>query len=189
MSGYVKRLGWLLIIVTMFGCARWVTIGGNFESESQGYRVSLPEGWHRFNRETDVLRITNDGFGLQEIRIFRLSLDREVPNTKKKFSKGMQPQEVAEIIIDGLRSDPQVNNLQIVEDRPANVGGESGFRLFYSYRTQESLTRKVIHYGFLTGGWYYGVLFDAPARYYFDKDAETFEKVKDSFTFRGVPGA
>jgi len=55
-----------------------------------------------------------------------------------------------------------------------------GYKLLYSFRTQKGLTYKGVDYGFIQGAFYYYAVYEAPARHYFKKDYETFERVRES---------
>ena len=51
----------------------------------------------------------------------------------------------------------------------------------YSARLKSGLRLKTVHYGLLDGKWVYRLIYQAPARYYFEKDLATFEQVRESF--------
>ena len=171
----------LSLILLLAGCTHWVIMSGKYTMSEQNFETVLPEGWRRHNLTKDALLVTRDGLSLQQIRIGRFPVDTVLAYTKKKFSSGVLPQEAAEIIIDNARSNPDTMKFKIIDNQPVSVGGHSGFRVAYSYQTPDGLPQKVVKYGFLLSGWYYYLNYVAPARYYFEKDLQTFEAVKDSF--------
>ena len=180
------------------GCAPFVAVGGKLTLDDLGFEVDLPEGWyrHQFAREEVAVKegairvegpggktlvITRDGLALQTIRVERVSVDSELPYTKRKFTAGMPPHDVAELEVDNVRSNSQIFNFELLENTPATVAGRSGFRLVYAWRTKDGLAVKRIHYGFQDGKWVYRLIYQAAARYYFDRDLQTFERVRESF--------
>jgi len=176
------RLIYLLVIgLTISGCVTWAKVGGQCDMHSENFTVALPDGWQRYNPVTNKVIITKQGMSLQRIIIFRAPIDQKLPFTQKKISTDMLPQEVAEIVIDNLRSNPNVSDVDVVENDPAQIGGQPGFKIVYTFQTQEGLAKKGIFYGLLMGGKVYKMIYEAPQRYYFEKDRQTFEKVMVSF--------
>lgn len=169
------------LLLCLSSCATWSPVGGNFVASGDGYEVELPEGWRRFMPYRDGVALTFDGLELQAVYLARRPFDKEAPNTKRKIAKGMLPQEVAEVVIDDLRSDRNRGNLEIVENAPVSLGGYAGFKLVYSYQAATNLRKRGIYYGALVGDWYYFVYYQAPARYFFERDLPTFEKIRSSF--------
>ena len=178
----IKGILYLLVAFILCGCvATWVAVGGNYKSGSENYTVDLPEGWRQYTPAKDKLLITKDGFTLQRIQIIRAKIDTELTHTKKKFEKGMLPQEAAEVIIDNLRSNPNILNQNIIENTPAQVGGHPGFKIVYTYQNKSGLNKKGVFYGLLTSDWWYEMIYEAPERHYFPQDLPTFEKIIETF--------
>ena len=171
----------LLLIIFLSGCATWVPVGGNYEMSSHNFKTELPDGWRMYNFDKTQVLITRDGFTLQWISVSRKPIDQELAFTKKKFSQHMLPQEAAEVAIDNFRSNPKITNMHIIENSPAVIGGHSGFKIIYEYRTDKGLTKKGAYYCSLIDEWRYRINYEAPARYYYAKYLPAFEKVKDSF--------
>ena len=88
------------------------------------------------------------------------------------------------MVIDDLRSDRSIGNLEVVEDLPTQVGGRSGFKLIYTYQTSANLRKKGVYYGVLIDQWYYFLSYQAPARYYFERDLPIFEKIRFSLKLK-----
>lgn len=195
-----------IIVIAFFtllsGCPPYAVIGGKYTARNEQFTVELPEGWRQHNAamdtfpisqkiiaslrsrrklDWDVLRITKDGLLLQQIGIGRISTEEEFLHTKKKLSKGMLIQEVAGVISDDLRINPKISYQAILENVPTMVGGHSGFKLHYTYRTKTALKMEGIFYGTMVDNWLYYLLYEAAAQHYFDKDLATFEKMKSSF--------
>lgn len=164
-----------------WGCAPWQLVGGNYENRSENFKTEFPNGWRKFNLSQDDVFITKDGFSLELIRISRSPIEKKLKHTEKKFTKGMLPQEVAEIVIQNFRSNPDIINQQILSNIPAEIGGYPGFNIMVSFQTKDGLTKKSVVYGFLSGNSYYEILYEAPERYYFEKHESDFERVKDNF--------
>lgn len=161
--------------------APWVQVEGPYRMDPQGYEVNLPVGWRRATFVQDALLLTRDGVSLQYIRIEQVAVGDELTHTKKKVTKGMSPQEVAQVELDEVRSDQGIRNLELVDNVPFQVAGLSGFKLVYTFRAENGLRLKRVYYGVLVRGWVYRIQYQAPARYYFDKDLPTFERVLESF--------
>jgi hypothetical protein len=175
---YLWRL--VLLASLLCGCATWTLVGGRFDGAGAGYEVELPEGWRRFMPVRDGVAITRDGLELQSLRMARLPFDKDPPHTKRKFAKGMLPQEVAEVVIDDFRSNRNVGGFEVAENAPSTVGGYPGFKLVYSYQSAANLRYKGVYYGVLVDQWYYFLYYQAPARYFYERDLPTFEKVRSS---------
>lgn len=178
---------YLVLTTLLWGCATWVAVEGKYSMSSQNFEAELPNGWRKYNPSRDTLIITKDGLPLQQIQIMRRAIDKELPYTKKKFSKEMLSQEVSEVVIDNIVSNPNIMNQQFIENAPAQIGGYSGVKLVYTYQTKAGLTQKGVIYCFLSGDWCYEILYEAPERYYFAKDLPSFEKVVESFRLIKVP--
>jgi hypothetical protein len=182
MPGRRKRMKKILIFILMLsmGCAPWVQVGGSYKAESHNYSVELPQGWMQWSKGNDLL-ITRDGVLLQNIQIVRLDTDKPLKYTKKKFSKGMLAQEVAEVVLDNIASNKNILNFEIVENTPLRISGNSGFKAVYTYKNKDGLKTKSVYCGFIADQWFYGFNYNAAQRYYFDKDIKTFENVLKSF--------
>lgn len=175
----MKRLLLLCaILLLVAGCFSlpWVkTEVGRYTAPAQHVSAELPEGWMRLNTD-DYLFITKDGPALQYIMVQRFQCDSELKHTKKKFRRGMLPNEVAEIVIDNNRSNQDVLNLKVESNKPAKIDGRSGFELTFTYKDKDELEYKSLYYGFLEGEWFYGIRYNAPQRHYYQKEIKTFEK-------------
>jgi hypothetical protein len=170
----------MVFLSALSGCAPWVMVEGPFRMDAHGYEANLPAGWRRATTVSDSLLLTRDGISLQYIRIERVAVGHELTHTKKKFAKGMPPEEVAEVELDEVRSDQGMWNVELLENVAFQVAGLPGFKLVYIFRTENGLRLKRVHYGVLVRDWVYRVQYQAAARYYFDKDLATFERVRES---------
>lgn len=130
--------------------------------------------------------ITRDGMMLQNIRVERFSIDKDLKNRKRKLAVGMLPHETAEIILDDLSSDQSMANITVMENAPATIGGHAGFRTVFTFRDADNLRMKSIYYGVLAKGFFYSLWYTAAERHYFDKDAGTFEKMCKSFKIQDI---
>ncbi len=180
-------LALLFLLGALSGCAPWVMVEGPYRMDSQGYEANLPPGWRRATAVSDSLLLTRDGVSLQYIRIERVAVGNELTHTKKKFAKGMCPQDVGEVELDEVRSDQGMRNFELVENTLFQVAGLPGFKLVYSFRAVNGLRLKRVHYGVLVRDWVYRVQYQAPARYYFEKDLATFERVRESIRITDKP--
>lgn len=176
----MRFVSWFFCLM-LSGCATWVSVGGNYVSGADSFEVDLPVGWRRIFSTQDGLTITRDGLSLQTVRIVREPVSKELPFTKLQLVKGMLPQEVAEIIIDSIRSNQNISNFQLGENQPARVGGYPGFKIFYSFQTKDNLKKQGVYYGVLVDQWLYRILLEAPSRHYFPRDLSVLEKIKDTF--------
>jgi hypothetical protein len=93
----------------------------------------------------------------------------------------MLPQEISEVLMDNIRSNPNIANQRLISDTPAEIGGHPGLKLVYTYQTQAGLTKKGIIYCLMIDEWCYELLYEAPERHYFNKDLPAFNQVKKSF--------
>lgn len=176
----MKKCVLLAMVLFLAGCATWSRVGGIYSSGSENYSVELPDGWMR-PPSGDRLVITKDGILLQNIIIEKKEVDAELSGTKKKLKKGMLPQEVAEVILDGVSSNQANLNFELFENQPVLISGLPGFKALLAYKTRSGLRIKAVYYGVLAGETYYGLYYTASRRYYYDRDIETFEKVVQSF--------
>jgi hypothetical protein len=171
----------LAVLLCCSACAPWSLVGGKYVAAQENYEVELPLNWRKQNLSGDHLYLTRDGMVLQRVIIGRYPIDKDAPRTKRKLSKAMLPQDLAEIVIDDLRSDQQKTNVQILENLPVNVGGNAGFTIVYSYQTRSTLKKMGAYYGALHKDWLYFLMYEAPARHYFSRDRSTFDSIKESF--------
>lgn len=195
----------LLFMILVWGCAPYVVVGGKYVASLDSFEVELPAGWrkHELNFDPvarrmlddlqttrdlswDAVRITRDGLMLQQIGMGRVFVEKELTHTKRKLLQGMIPQEASEVIADGIRSNPNLMNVKIIENNPATVGGYPGFKLTYVGLMKKGLPIKVTYYGAVVENWLYYLIYEAPERHYFAKDQAIFERVKDSFKIMGA---
>ena len=175
----MRRLAWVVLIF-LAGCGPWLKVGGLYTSSAHNVSVEFPEKWMRVNTD-DFLLITRDGMLLQHILIQTIHVDDSLKYTKKKFKRGMLPQEVAEVILDNKTSNPEILNFKVIENVPAKISGFPGFKVTYTYKNKDGLKVKGVYYGLLLKEKFYGISYTAASRYYYDKDLKTFEKVFKSF--------
>jgi len=175
-----------VLVLVAAGCATappkpvWVPAEATYSAEKGNYAVELPTGWMRLNTE-DGVRITRDGFPLQTIGVNRYKVGESLKHTKKKFEKGMLPQELSAVLIDDLTLIEGVASSDVVENVPAQFAGIDGFRLVLRLHFKNGEERKYALYGGMSDDWVFGVYYVAPSRHYFGRDLETFEGVVRSF--------
>ena len=170
-----------ILCFVFLGCSLWVPVGGLYSSQENHFEAELPAGWSRTYYAVDGITMTRDGFPLQIVQITRSPFDKVQPFTNRRLEKGMLPLEAAEVVIDNLKSNPNIRNFHVVENQPAMVGGYPGFKILYSFDTKENLNKQGVYFGALVDQWLYRILLEAPARHYFSRDLADIERVKASF--------
>src|SRR5207248_1905501 len=111
----------------------------------------------------------------------------ETKPAKKPITKGMLPEEAAEIVRDELASGGAAHGLTVLENSPATLAAKPGFRLVYRYHTADGLRMKGVVYGVVGEDGFYGLGYVAPERHYFDLDLPTFDSVRTSFRILAAP--
>ncbi|MDQ5984610.1 MAG: hypothetical protein CSYNP_00305 [Syntrophus sp. SKADARSKE-3] len=178
----MKKLIVLTLLLMLCGCAHWLPAGGPYSPDSKDYSVQLPEKWMRLNiKDSKYVIMTRDGIRLQSISVETFPVEKALKYTKKKLTKDMLPQEAAEVIIDNAKTNPVHSNFEIIENVPMTIAGHQGFKVVYSFRSKDGLRSRSVYCGFIHDGFCYGIVYAAAARYYFDKDFQTYEKVLASF--------
>lgn len=124
---------------------------------------------------------TRDGFGLQKITVVPLEPGKPLKHSKRLVRAGMAPRELAEVLVDEIRSDPSVKGVKVSETRPATLAGRPAFRVSLTMKDAEGLPLKVVLAGLLDGDAGWRITYVAPARHYFDLDAKEFDRALDTF--------
>lgn len=166
---------------------------------------TVPEGWHWVRRGEDVLA-TRDGVFLQQILVERLHVDqvdqkvgafplavwsskawpvRTAKNLTDRFVAGMSPADAAEVLLGSRRNDPSVADLALRKVVTRTIAEQQAFRAEFDFRLVSAEADRWPIYrsascGFVLGEWFYGITYTAAARYYFDRDADTFETFLES---------
>lgn len=168
------------------------------EVTREGFTFVLPERWTvpkkeeqqrgRRKAKEKIVSITKDGFLLDEVRFTKHLITAEFTHTKKQLKAGMMPQEMAEVVLNDFELNERMKNFKVVENKPAAIGGNPGFRLVYSYRMGGTLQYQCVYYGFQKNDMFYSIFYEAPKRHYFEINLPTFEEIVKSFKFE-APGS
>ena len=165
-----------VILVFVAGCVPWIRTGGLYSAPAQNVVVELPDGWMRLN-SNDYLLITRDGVMLEFILIEKIFVDDALKHTKKKFRRGMLPQELAEVILDNIGSNQNNLKLNVISNVPQKISGHSGFKATFTFNNKDGLKYKSIYHGFMSGDYFYGIRYNASQRHYYARELETFKRV------------
>lgn len=182
----MKRLFPILLLVAMAllaGCQGW-TRGGAHTSR-QGYRLETPAGWIYHPSLADEFVATRQGLFLQRIHVSRRDLESPLPNSKRTLASTLTPLELAEAIVDELKADRSLQQLAIVENSPATLGGRPAVRIIFECRNENDARMKSVRYHGIHDGYLYTAGLGAPARHYFDDALPAFEAAVRSFAFIG----
>jgi hypothetical protein len=169
----------LALAATAIGCMpkrAYVPVENPYRDEDDTFELRLPEGWMRLNADGDIL-VTRDGFSLQVIRMTRLEVGQPLASSKRKLVRGMEPAEVAEVLSGEFASKQNITGVKLLESSPARIAGAPGMKIVFSFKDSDGLRKKSVFYGVLGERWIWYLAYAAPARYYFDADLPTFEKV------------
>lgn len=156
----------------------WEKIGGRYDSGNwfgARFALDLPNDWMMRNFVENGLVATRDGFNLQTIKVRKIKFGEDLPHTKKKISKAMVPQELAEVLLDDLRTDGTVNALKVLETRPATISGQKGFRTTVAFKDEHGLRFKAVLCGVMAEDRAWQVSYVAPTRHYFERDLPAFD--------------
>ncbi len=153
-------------------------------------KAELPQGWMSATYPPlgGVWLFTRHGQELEEIMLRRWKKTDIVKDTNRSVRENMTLQDIADLSLDSRRLDDGVGALQVLENRPASVGGRECYRLDYRYRDEIGLARRTIEYGCPVGAWLYRFEFQAPVQYYFERHLDDFETLVGTieFTTRGA---
>jgi hypothetical protein len=161
---------------------QWVPVDGAFAPPSRRYTVELPRGWVRLG-EGDAVVASREGLFLQRIDVFQQAVGKPLGGTRKAVSATMLPQELSELVQDALASSQGIQGFTVVENAPAVLSGQPGFKLVVIYKDMDGLPMRSVLYGALFGQFLFELSYSAPERHYFDRDLPTFEQVLSTFRF------
>ena len=173
-----KRLFFIFVLVA-FGSLGLMT-GCAGMPKKPNYSVDMPQGWRKVDT-TKYLMITPDDPFKHYVLVQERPLDIPFKYNQKMLKRDMLPQEAASIFIDAMSSDKKnILNLNVLENKPATIGGYDGFRLVLTYQYKGG-PHKMVYYGFIKGDVFYNLRFNAPMKYFSAKNLATFEAFRKSF--------
>jgi hypothetical protein len=183
----VNRGSIALLVVPLVACAMVQRVDTpRTEGPDKSYSVDLPVGWIKQVTMTRQLLVSRDGPLLEYILITKSSPKEAFPRTKKAASDSMLPAELAELEVAEIKGEDQFTAaLSVVENEPAEIAGQEGFRVRVRYKNTRGLEIQRVIYGFADKSAYYQITFGAPTLYYFDAYFPDFQKVVASFQLTG----
>lgn len=185
----IKKLSFIFVLSFLVsGCGSlvpWTKLEAKRYTEKRyGFSAEYSEGWYRFNAG-NFFAITKDGLLLNKIAVERKKFLDKLEFTKRKFEESMTPQELSEVELDNLKSNPLIMTLNVFKNEPATVAGQDAFLIDYEYLTNEGLKMRGTQLGFIHDQWVYRILFEAPSQYYFGTSEPNFKHFLSSFELIG----
>ncbi len=174
-----------LALVALFvaGCETWAPGGAVYADKKGAFSVRAPDGWMYATALGNDFTASKDGPALQRIWVQHHALKDALPHSKRVWTTTLHPYEVAEALADDLRADHTLLNFELKENTPETVGGQSGFKLTFTFRTAEKLRLSETISGCVSDGQLWLIHYRAPVRYYFERDAAVFAETVKSFRF------
>jgi|GEM_PF-1427125 len=184
----------LTIAMAIAGCAgraaapAWQHVGPDIRQYSGklGFTAGLPARWlaHE-DAASGSLLLTRHSTPMDFVHIKRFPVSSPLQYTELALGADMRAFELAEIIVNNLRSAPGIFNLTIEELAPDMVDGREAFRLTMSYAMENGLRRRCMVYGFVSGGKHYNEIgLYALEEHYFGVVLEDFQALVGSFKVR-----
>ncbi|HVN47858.1 MAG TPA: hypothetical protein VMU30_03440 [Bacteroidota bacterium] len=174
----------LIFCICLCGCAvsNFSQMPSIFVDSHKLFTFTAPPNWYKYKHESkdSTVVMTVDGLELQYIRVAARSTKSNLSNTKRKITKGMVPQELADVFIDDLKSDHEMMNLEILDNQPATIREHEGFQFEYRFITPKGLKKKGVMCGYLENEQACIVQYVAAEQVYFQKDFAAYESVKSS---------
>lgn len=178
-----SRIAACLLALILAGCAAtWVRVDDTDSHYSgEHYSVSLPAGWMR-SEVGDRLVLSRDGLDLQRIVIEYRPHEKAFEELEKSSSAGMLPSELAELTIAELKASQEegLPSLEILDNRPIEIAGHTGYALHLRFKTDAGLRIEVLLQGFVDEHGLYQLLYRAPTLHYFGRDREVYESIAGS---------
>lgn len=174
-----------LALAVFAGCQIWNPGGVTVTGKNDAFTVRAPDGWKYATSIGHDFTASKDGPILQQIWIEHRDLkDKDVlPNSKRTLAANLSAFELGEAVADDIRADHKLFALEMKESAPATIGDQEGFKITFSFRTEDKLRLSETVYGCISGGKLWLLRYRAPTRHYFDRDAATFAQTVSSFRF------
>jgi len=166
----------LMALGLMAACAH----AGGSRNSGKEIAVDIPEGWKQLNVAKFIILTRDDPYS-QYILAQERPLEKSFRNTRKAFRPGILPLEAAAVVIDELKFDRKLTDVDIVTVAPAAVNGKEGFKIIFTYRSEDGVSYKSLYYGFFQQDFYYSLRYTARATLYTGEDVRDFHAVIDSF--------
>ena len=181
----MKRLPILLIVLCLIsGCASAAYERSLSDLPDYDFSVEIPNGWYKPNYEKRYLITKEAKATWLYVFIQQRPLDRSFKNTQKKLRKRMLPLESAGLIIDELSLDRRIMNFTVLENAPAVIDGQAGFKILFTHKNNRGFTYKTLYYGFINGNSFYNIRYSAGVPDYYDKGIEDFKQMLVSFKLK-----
>ena len=167
------------------GCQIWQPGGTVYTAEKNAFSLAVPAGWNFTTKAVPArnadLFATKDGIYLQRLFVDHHLIKDPLPHSKRTITAQMSAFEIAEALVDDVRSNHDLLHFEVNENTPATVGGQPGFKLLLQYQNADRLRLTELRYGALVGDRVYFLRFVAPSRHYFERDVAAFEEAARSF--------
>lgn len=184
----LKLLGASALLFLTTGCQLWNLGGTTYQAPKQAFSMHVPEGWSYSTGMRAKLLATRDGLTLQSIRVDATRLDKALPYSERELSPHLFAYELAEAIVDDLRSNTAMIGLTVLANEPARIGDQEGFKLTLTYQNASNLWITETRYGAIRHGELWTLSFVAPRRHYHARDLAKFESSVASFRFGPIDG-
>lgn len=186
----MKSLLVVMLVASLAGCAGWERVGpGNagFEARKSDYTLTQPEGWVRRAGTPNDLVLTRDGPALNLIVVDREPHDRKLPGTKRTTRADMLPIELAELAVAEWKSRGDSEQVDVLSNTPATLGGTPGVRLHIRWKNERGLPIDNLVYALVDTKGRLSLIYQAPAIVYFERGLPAFEAMAASLRFADTP--
>ncbi|MBW1999220.1 MAG: hypothetical protein JRJ29_14820 [Deltaproteobacteria bacterium] len=170
-----------LLVILLCSCTAGIKHNEDVRLSGYNFSIEFPENWKRLDSKRFLIFTRENPF-LQYILVQQRPIGKSFRNTKRKITRGMLPEEAAEVVLDEITLDRSVIDLHLVKNEPATVNQYDAFKLIFTYSTRQGGNYRTIYYGMIRGDWFYSLRYNASRNHYSEADIEAFLKVLDSFT-------
>ena len=94
--------------------------------------------------------------------------DMELGFTQKKLSRNMSAEQVGDLVEENIFLKKALKP-EIISNQTVKIGGGPGYKIFFTYESQNGKKFKVLDYGFHRDEWFYSAIFIAPDGYKFEQ--------------------
>lgn len=175
----MKKIAMMFLLGAVLMTVACAHAGGRGGSGKE-IAVDIPDGWKRLNVAKFLILTREDPYQ-QYILAQERPLAKPFRNTNKTFRMDILPLEAAGIVIDELKFDQKLIDVEILTVTPAAVNGGEGFKIIFTYRDETGGDYKTLYYGFFEGEFFYSLRYTARAKLYRNEDVRDFHAVLASF--------